>query len=500
LLVPVRPADLEGPIPITETSHPFNGAAWSKVPVPLAEHGFVQEEFYALGEANVYEWVPGSDYELSVLRSAPYTTRVLVTRPEHPKDFSGRAVVDMINMSAGYDWQAVWSALWERVLAAGDAFVGITSKPNVFPSMARFDEKRYWRLSMANPLPSDAQACGRVPGEDGYDPNLSRLYENGLIWDVVSQVGALLKVEGGANPLGRPARRLYLAGESQSGDYLLRYFRWFHPRAITPAGAPIYDGYLCEDGIGSIYAIPPLHQCGERTLPLPADDPQRRIPGRGVPLFMLHSEWGFAAQRPRDLSPLYHHVLQEPSPRKADSNTAEDKFAMWELAGACHGWTWQYDFGDAALADLERAGMAETRAEFTCGPLQPEIQFYMVEKAAFEWLDRWVVEGTPPPSADPIETESGDVVRDELGNARGGLRLPEMDVPVATYAGLYAPGPDALDAIRPFDSSLLRRRYPSHEDYVHKYAAATAELCRRGYLLADDAETLMSRAAGRPVP
>jgi hypothetical protein len=497
---PVRPVTLEGPIPVTAESHPFNGAMWSRRPVDLAAHGAVQEEYYALGEAGVYEWVPFSDYEVVRLRSAEFATRLLVTRPQDPARFSGRAVVEIINMSAEYDWQAIWSALWERVLANGDAFVGVTSKPNVFESMVRFDPGRYSRLSMPNPLPPAEQCCGHLPGEAGYDPNLSRHSENGLAWDLISQVAALLKSDSPANPIGRPAERLYLAGESQSGDYLLRYFRWFHRRALGPDGVPLYDGYLCEDGGGDLYAIPSLNQCGDVTRALPPNDPQRLIPGRGVPLIVLHSEWGMGARLRRERSSLYHPVMRAPSPRKPDSDTAEDKFAMWELAGACHGWTWQYDYGDAAAADLERAGLSEARTSFFLGPLQPEINLYMAEKAAYEWLDRWVAEGTSPPSADYIEILDGDPVRDQHGNAAGGLRMPEIAVPVATYTGLFVPGPDGTDAIRPFDRSLLRRLYPTHENYVSRFADAAAPLEADGFLLAEDARALVERAAARDVP
>lgn len=496
----VQPAELEGPIPETATSHAFNGATWSKVPVPLARHGYVQDEYYARGEANVYEWVPATDYAVNVVRSAEYTTRVLVTRPVDMERFSGRAVVEIINMSAGYDWQAIWASLWERVVANGDAFVGVTSKPNVFAPMVRFDPARYSCLSMPNPLPQVEQACGLLPRQRGYDPNLSRLYENGLVWDVISQIGAVLKSPDGSNPLGTPAERLYLAGESQSGEYLLRYFRWFHRRANTAVGRPIFDGYLCEDGGGSIYSIPPLNQCGDVAVPLPPDDPQRLIPGRGVPLIVLHSEWGFGARRPRGHSALYQPVLDEPSPRKPDADTAEDRFAMWELAGASHGWTWQYDYGDAAIDDLVRAGLADTRADFNCGPLQPEINLYMVEKAAYEWLDRWVTIGTAPPHADYLETSAGEPVRDEVGNAVGGLRMPEIAVPIATYTGLFAPGPDGTDAVRPFDRSLLGRRYDTHADYVDEFAAAAARLVDGAFLLEEDARTLIEQASLRPVP
>ena len=90
--------------------------------------------------------------------------------------------------------------------------------------MLKFDADRYSRLAMPNPLPPDKQACGHLPGESDYNPNLSKLTENGLAWDILTQVGELLKSDVPDNPIGRAADRVYLTGESQSAGYLSNYF------------------------------------------------------------------------------------------------------------------------------------------------------------------------------------------------------------------------------------------------------------------------------------
>ena len=69
--------------------------------------------------------------------------------------------------------------------------------------MVTFDANRYGRLSMANPLRAAQQACGLLPGQTGYNPNLSKLYENGLAYDAVAQLRELLKSNSSSNPLGR---------------------------------------------------------------------------------------------------------------------------------------------------------------------------------------------------------------------------------------------------------------------------------------------------------
>ncbi len=499
---------LEGPIPNTADSHTWNGAMWQRLPIDLAEYRYVEEEYYVSGGAHVYDWVPDSDFDLVVfdpatknwlpyedrdlLEATEYTTRIMVRRPQNMTEFSGRVVVEIINMSAGYDWTAIWAALWEQILKQGDVYVGVTSKPNVFPGMVEFDAGRYGRLSMPNPLPPDEQACGMLPGEPGYDPNLSKLSENGLSWDIFTQIGTLLKSNAPHNPLGQAAERLYLTGESQSGSYLSRYFRWFHQRANLPDGKPVYDGYLAEAGGTTTARSGGLHQCGPEVNPLPDDDPQWSIPGRRVPYFVVLSEWDFPLA---NRSPFA-------SARRPNANTADDQFMLWELTGASHGWTWQYNYSDAARDDVAAAGFGAY--DFVCDSNQPEINLYMVEKAAYVLLDRWVTSGVAPPNADYIQTSGSANApgpsRDEYGNAIGGLRMPEITVPIASYRGNYVPAPDCRDTILPFDQATIDKLYPTRGDYLKQFEAATRALVTEGFLLQEDALKLIKAAERRDIP
>ena len=483
---------IEGPIPVTDSSHIWNGAAWQWVPIDLSKYGYVEEEYYVSGRSNVYEVIPYSDYKVKSLRSGPYTTRITVRRPKNMKRFSGRVAVEIMNMSLAYDSTVNWAALWETIVEKGDVYVGITSKPNVFPGMVRFDPERYGRLSMANPLPPDQQSCGTLPGDPDYDANLSKLYENGLAYDIFSQVGALIKSKGETNPLGRRAKRSYLVGESQSGLYITHYFKWIHQLANVAKGKPVYDGYLIEDMTTAPSTLADLNQCAAL---LAEDDPQRFVPGRGAPLTVVNSEV------------FYPEVVFAPGiffprdGRKPDSNTAQDKFALWMLTGASHGWTWQYDYGDPSEADLAKADVFDPNfAHFVCGPRQPEVNLYMAEKAMYLYLDRWVRTGKAPPHAPDPVVENGEYVRDADGNTLGGLRFPELQAPVATYTGVIAPSPDCTDAVNPFTQARIDELYSSHADYVRKYVAATLTLLRGGYILKEDAKKLIEAALARPIP
>ena len=69
-----------GPIQVTDESYPFGSAAATTVPQDLSKFGYIEEEFFVSGKANVYDFDSAGNV---VVKSpdAPYTTRILVRRP-----------------------------------------------------------------------------------------------------------------------------------------------------------------------------------------------------------------------------------------------------------------------------------------------------------------------------------------------------------------------------------------------------------------------------------
>lgn len=66
-------------VPRTASSYPFAAADHARVPLDLASYGYVEEEFFLFGYANVYTKASG---ELAIERTAvPYTNRILVRHP-----------------------------------------------------------------------------------------------------------------------------------------------------------------------------------------------------------------------------------------------------------------------------------------------------------------------------------------------------------------------------------------------------------------------------------
>jgi len=103
---------------------------------------------------------------------------------------------------------------------------------------------------------------------------------------------------------------------------------------------------------------------------------------------------------------------------------------------------------------------------------------------------------------------------DSDGNEVGGLRLPYLEVPLGTHTGWnwYPPGAGSPNrcgqdgSFIPFANTKAERlaagdprpsieeRYPSHEDYVQRVAAAAGRLVEQGYLLQEDAGRIVQRA------
>jgi hypothetical protein len=237
-----------GPIPVTEDSYPFLDRLGPPREAALRA-GYVEEEFFVSGTANVYEWdEDGNPYIRTP--DAPYETRIIVRRPAKVNKFSGTVWIEPFNPTLAIDLDRMWQLHYEQIIRDGDAWVGITAKPIAMVALQTFDPVRYASLSMDNPLPPEEQTCGLLPGEPGYSLNTSKLYENGLIWDIMSQVGAILKSNSPQNPLGIDATTVYGEGWSQTGGYALRYINTFGPLAEMGDGSRVYDGWLVGGATG----------------------------------------------------------------------------------------------------------------------------------------------------------------------------------------------------------------------------------------------------------
>ena len=310
-----------GPIPVTDTSYPFGAADHTMVPEDLSKVGYVEEEYLVSGTANVYTW-PAPGPAIVRTADAPYTTRMLVRRPAHSGRFSGNVIVENLNPSNLFDLNIGWAMMNRQIVANGDAWVGITAKPISVVSLKNFDPARYAALSWANPLPlTDPANCTTVAADS------SRTTENGLVWDIYSQVGKWVWSTAASNPFlyasnghagVSPVRHVYGFGYSQTGGFLYDYINGIQPLVVQADGKSIYDGYIVAVAGGAFAGLYPINQCEPAP---PVGDPRRQFSNVGVPIIHVMSQsdylFGIASRRP-------------------DSDTAADPFRHYEMAGTGH--------------------------------------------------------------------------------------------------------------------------------------------------------------------
>jgi hypothetical protein len=112
----------------------------------------------------------------------------------------------------------------------------------------------------------------------------------------------------------------------------------------------------------------------------------------------------------------------------------------------------------------------------------------------------WVDSGAPPTSIAPIEVDPANVpaaVRDEFGNARGGVRLPDLEAPTATHLATRVDASNGLSALTgqttPLPLSAIERRSPDAGAYVKAWNDAVERLAAVGLVLDEDLDPVRER-------
>jgi L-ascorbate metabolism protein UlaG (beta-lactamase superfamily) len=465
-----------GPIPVNAESRPFMAAADSQTPLVLPAYGYTEEEYFVTGTAHVYDWETDGAVKVRT-PDAPYTTRILIRRPIDPKQFSGTVWVDVLSPARGYDLAENWGYTNYYIMDHGDVSVGITSFPVTIRALRKFDAKRYATLSMANPEPSFSP-CSQAGANYDYD------MEPGLRWDMISQVGALLRSRSSSAPLALlKVERLFLY--AQTGGDLPAYIGAMSQFAKLENGHSIWDGYFIKDSGGPS----PLNQCGQRIL---AGDRRRIIRDIGVPVVRFLVE---------DM------VLGVFDTRRPDSDTPGDQYRLYEVAGATHSdqsvFNWMPSLATLKVMNSEVV-TPYWPFSFRCTPEVGLSDFpvhYMVSGAMHN-LDEWVRTGTPPPVGKRIEVVNGgtlaaETVRDKFGNVVGGVRSPYVDVPAATYHENF---PDCrnMGYKVPFDWSRMQSLYGNRETYQAKFNAATDRMVKERWVEAKYAVRMQTGKVNQP--
>jgi hypothetical protein len=360
-------------------------------------------------------------------------------------------------------------------------WVGITAKPVAVVALKNFNPSRYAGLSWANPLSlDDARNCSTVARDS------ERTTENGLVWDMNSQVGAWLKSREPSNPLlygagassPHPVHHLIGWGYSQTGGYLYTYINAIHPLDVKANGKPLFDAYLVATSSGPT----PINQCAAA---IPAGDPRRQIRNVGVPVVRIMTTSDYLGSIPA---------------RLPDSDTSPDLLRNYNIAGAAHATPDELNFA-AAPADIEKAGRPVPPMSCNEGP-RSRFPNGPAFNAIFHNLDVWVRKGIPAPRAEQIQVDGGKPVLDKFGNVTGGVRSPFVDVPTSTWFGNSTGESFCRIAGHevPFDTARVKDLYPTHSVYEHAVAEDVAKLVAARFLIREDGDDLIEAAKKADVP
>jgi hypothetical protein len=283
-------------------------------------------------------------------------------------------------------------------------------------------------------------------------------------------------------------QKVIAIGESQSAMFLTTYVNAVDPLART------YDGFLVHSRFG------PAAPLGEGSvfdeLQSSATQAVKFRDDLRVPLLTVITETDlFGTARLG-----YLHARQPDN----------DLLRVWEIPGTAHAdnYTIQVapiDSGAAEIKDLVAAYaptsnlMGQELDHFiNFGP-----QHHYVVQAAVAALRDWVQTGAAPPGGPPIEVNDSDPAGPALdanGLARGGIRTPWVDVPIARTSGDGEAGDNLMVMLfgsgEPFDDATLRRLYPGGVDeYLNSFTAALDSAIRSGFVLQADRDEILQLAA-----
>jgi hypothetical protein len=444
----VTPAVLEGPI----TAGEFAGPADPR-PVDLSAIGYVQEEFFASGDATAYtgDASPTTDghWEVTASTTAPYRTRIVVRRPADPARFDGTVVVEWLNVTV-VETAPEWAYIDRAIVDAGAAWVGVSAQS--------FGIVGGRSLIQVEEAEQQAQASGGIRAANPERYGTLEHPGDQYAFDIYSQIGAALRAPAGIPVLGAGAgetRFVVAAGESQSAAFLTGYVNAVQPLANA------FDGFFVHSrGAGAAF------------------------PGGGL---AMNSDTGYQIRTDLDAPVMVFQTETDVGPLLGFAKARQpdtDNLRVWEVAGTAH-----------ADAYLVGANFPLCPGGINDGP-----QHY-VATAALDALLRWVEDGTPPPHADPIETEapaSTVIVRDTHGIAQGGIRTPSVDAPVATLSGEAPPDTELLCALfggsTSFDQAKLTTLYPDKQAYLDAFDEALDSAVDQGFVRAADREQYAAEA------
>ena len=431
----------------------------------LSQIGYVEEEYFIEGIAQFYETVGAlptmgnGEWELELGLTAPYITRILVQRPIDNSRFNGTVVCEWANVSAGYELSFLNS---QGIFESGFAYVAISAQPvgvhgnpagsgdRAELGLQQWDIERYGNLS--------------IPGE-------------GASYDIFTQCARAVgpnRPTDGIDPMGGlDVKYLIGVGESQSGSRLAGYINGVQPiEKVFDGLMPIVYGGAASDFENEIAHSGTSGGSSRTVFTRLRDDGKS-----SVKVFVIQSQ----------TEAVYYSVVRQPD---------TDTLRSWEVAGSVHGGTFTSRRNNQLT---DRDGFSNALHNFRPAYTINENSWTFVYEGALMQMQRWFTEhGYVPPTFEPIEVRLMQYVYGSDGIVNGGVRLPGVEVPTASY---FIDQTYGLGGVRLlYTEEKLQQLYPTHADYVAKVSIAASKAADDGIIMPYLIDYFIRQARAADVP
>ena len=435
-----------------------------------------------------------------------YSARIILFFPANPASGNGALLVDVPNRGHAYA-NALYNSPRGLPMQSGNLTPGTGFIEDHGYAIAEV----YWELGQGADLPSFS------------DPDGKRRFVEGTGFAIVRDAGDFLAhaaadSAGTPNPLAGSIDRALAVGKSQDGRFLKTFLL---DGFNTMDGRRVFDGMhvfvsaagllpILRSGTGPTssadgapnFAAPEFP--GVNDGPLTIGEIVTKVEARGeIPpkMLLLNSTVDYASLRASLGRTGAHGTTDLPLPANV---------RMYDVAGASH--------------------VTVVKAE-ACKLPPGRLDWAPVARATLQRLDQWVARNKAPPATRlmPLQPAKGDPTvlqapknlpdaiiqvpqRDADGNPIGGVRLPDVAVPLGANAaqneplitftcsltGAFLAFPQTKDSADGKHRSLAEL-YKDQNDYVNRVRVAARAVEAEGFLLPADAAVIVNAAAATPI-
>ena len=470
---------------------------------------YVRWDGRILGElAPADEAIPDLDKPAKNARGmVEYAARIILFMPAKPTAGNGVLLVDVPNRGRAYA-HALYNSPRGLPYLSGNLDAGTGFLEDHGFGVAEV----YWELGQGAELPSFTDAEGRKRFVEGVGFAIVRDAADFLSHAAADDAGT-------PNPLRGTINRVLASGKSQDGRFLKTFLLHGFNRI---AGRRVFDGmHVFVSGAG--------------LLPILKSGTGPESSATGAPTFE-NPEFPGVHDGPLTIGEIIAkvEVRGEVPPRMLMLSSTTDFYSLRASLGrtGAKGTADQPIPPNVRMYDIAGASHVTVPAAPECKLPPGRLDWVPVSRATLLHLDRWVASNTEPPPTTlmPLESRTDPAIlppprnlpdaviqvpqRDADGNPLGGVRLPDVAVPLGVNAvqnqplsftcsltGAFVPFAvtrrerEAANDPRP----SLEERYKDQNDYVNRVRVAAREAMASGFLLPEDAAIIVNAAAETPL-